>query len=143
MAALEASIARAGPLTGPILNDGTTAVVEDFQPVPASSASRPLARINVLREVPAGTRRLFVNDLNGPFYVIDAGVVTMYMDFAAIFSDLKIAPGLASGFVSFAFAPDFATSGRFYTVHSEEVGSKPANLGPAQPTDIVQHSILV
>lgn len=139
---LLAGKAPAGSLTGPVTDDGVTATVEDLLQIPPSSGGRPRARINVLKEAPDGSGRLFVNDLRGFFYAIDGAAIHTYMDFGALFPDLKTSPGLASGFVSFAFHPEFGANGRFYTVHSEHVGSTPPNLGPALPTAIAQHSIL-
>ncbi len=136
------STALAGMLSGPILDDGLTVVIEDVVQVPFSSPSPPHARVNVLREAPDGSGRLFVNDLNGPLYVIEFGIPETYLDLSADFSLLKINPGLASGFVSFALDPEFGINGLFYTVHSEFVGSTLANLGPAVPAPIVQHSVL-
>lgn len=133
-----------GTLSGPIVNDGLTAVVEDVLQLPSSAGGPPLARLNVLREAPDGSGRLFVNDLRGPLHVIESGVARVFMDLDAIFAELKTAPGLASGFVSFAFHPDFATNGRFYTVHTENVvGGTPApNLVPAIATSVEHHSVL-
>jgi hypothetical protein len=119
-----------------------TVVAEDFLQVPASAGSPPLARINVMREVPDGSDRMFINDLEGPFYVIDEGAIHTYMDFSVEFPSLKTSPGLASGFVSFAFDPEFATSGLIYTVHSEFVGAVPPNINPPLAATIIQHSVL-
>ena len=142
---LSPAAAWAGPLTGPILNEGLAAAVEDGLELPVTSrGSRPRARLNVLREAPDASGRLFVNDLNGPLYRIAGGTVHVYMNLADIFRDLKTSPGLGSGFVSFAFHPDFSTNGRFYTVHTENVTrrSPPPNLGPAIATNIVHHVVL-
>ncbi|HEV2983954.1 MAG TPA: hypothetical protein VGX46_06180, partial [Vicinamibacterales bacterium] len=42
-----------------------------------------LARVNSLREEPGGANRFFVNDLNGPLYVLDkrTKAFTIYLDF--------------------------------------------------------------
>src|SRR5215467_6269324 len=42
-----------------------------------------LARVNSLREEPGGADRLFVNDLNGPLYILDkkTKAFTTYLDF--------------------------------------------------------------
>jgi hypothetical protein len=132
----------AGPLTGPVLDAGQVVVVEDVIQLPFSSGSRPHARLNVLQLAPDGSGRIFVSDLNGPFYVIDGATVSTYLDFGLLFANLKTSPGLASGFVSFALHPEFASNGLFYTVHTEFVGSTPANLGPTLPVSVIQHSIL-
>jgi hypothetical protein len=64
------------------------------------------------------------------------------MDLAVVFPDLMTSPGLGSGFVSFAFDPEFGQSGLFYTVHSELAGSVEPNIVPPVGTTIVQHSVL-
>jgi len=91
-----------------------------------------LARVNSLREEPAGApgggSRLFLNDLNGPLYILDktGKTFTTYLDFngrdghRGIFHKLAYEVGYAGGFVSFQFDPDYARNGRFYTVHIED-----------------------
>jgi glucose/arabinose dehydrogenase len=136
---------RAGSLTGPILDEGLAAEVVDVVQLPATGSS-PLTRINVLREAPDGSARLFVSDLRGPLYVIANGTPATYLDMAAEFPDLKASPGLASGFVSFAFHPDFAINGIFYTVHTENIvqGTPAPNLVPPEvsPVPFEHHSVL-
>jgi len=95
---------------------------------PGNSAGL-LARINFLREEPGGKRdRLFINDLNGPLYILDRKTkkVTTYLDFnglgdkPGIFHRMAIDQLLASGFISFEFDPDYARNGKFYTIHLED-----------------------
>jgi len=94
---------------------------------PGNSAGL-LARINFLREEPGGRKRLFVNDLNGPLYMLDRETkkATIYLDFnglagkSGMFHRLAIDQGLASGFISFEFDPDYARNGKFYTIHFED-----------------------
>jgi len=140
---LFASPLHAGSLSGPILDEGLQVEIEDVIELPISSGgSPPLARVNVLREAPDGSGRLFVCDLNGPLYVVDQGTVHTYMDFSTLFPDFKVSPGLASGLVSFALHPEFAENGRFYTVHSEYAGAIPPNLVSPGSATYSQHSIL-
>jgi hypothetical protein len=42
-----------------------------------------LARVNSVREEPGGAARLFLNDLNGPLYIVDKASkrFTIYLDF--------------------------------------------------------------
>src|SRR6516162_5286061 len=103
---------------------------------PGNSAGL-LARINFLREEPGGSRRrLFVNDLNGPLYVLDRETkkTTTYLDFnglpgkPGIFHRLAIDQLLASGFISFEFDPDYAHNGKFYTIHLEDPALPASNL---------------
>src|SRR4051812_14935369 len=95
---------------------------------PGNSAGL-LARINFLREEPGGSgKRLFVNDLNGPLYILDKETkkTNIYLDFnglagrPGIFHRLAIDQLLASGFISFEFDPDYIHNGKFYTIHLED-----------------------
>jgi len=88
-----------------------------------------LARVNVMREEPAPPHRFFVNDLTGPLYILDrkTKAFTKYLDLngrpprAGLFRRFTFETGLASGFISFEFDPDYANNGRFYTIHLEDV----------------------
>jgi glucose/arabinose dehydrogenase len=115
-------VVTAGPIPETISKTGLSVIVRDFVQMP-STGSSPHARINFLREEPGGADRLFVNDLRGYLYTVDKAsqAVTTYIDFAATFPSLKTSPGLASGHVTFEFHPEFATNGKFYTVHSEDL----------------------
>ncbi len=102
---------------------------------PGNSAGL-LARINFLRQEPGGKKRIFVNDLNGPLYVIDpqSKKATTYLDWnglagrPGIFHRLAIDQLLASGFISFEFDPDYAHNGKFYTIHLEDPKLPASNL---------------
>src|SRR5436190_11239734 len=87
-----------------------------------------LARVNSLRQEPGGASRLFLNDLNGPLYILDKTnkLLTTYLDFngreghTGIFHKLSFETGFAGGLVSVQFDPEYARNGRFYTVHIED-----------------------
>jgi glucose/sorbosone dehydrogenase len=87
-----------------------------------------LARVNSMREEPGRTTRFFINDLNGPLYILDkrSKQLTTYLDFngrdghRGIFHKLAYDTGFAGGFTSIQFDPDYAHNGRFYTVHIED-----------------------
>ncbi len=100
-----------------------------------------LARVNYLRDEPGG-RRFFVNDLNGPLYILDkqTKAVTTYLDFngaggrAGLFPRFTFERNFATGLTNFLFDPDYTRSGVFYTLHMED----PAIAGPAAPkADVV------
>jgi glucose/arabinose dehydrogenase/mono/diheme cytochrome c family protein len=104
---------------------------------PAGDNTRAqLARVNFLREEPGG-RRFFVNDLNGPLYMLDktSKQFTTYLDF----NGLEGRPGLyqrftfqrnfAMGLINVVFDPDYARNGVFYTIHTED----PTTAAPAEP----------
>lgn len=87
-----------------------------------------LARVNSLREEPGGANRFFINDLNGPLYILDkkTKAFTTYLDFngragrAGLFHRFAYDIGWANGLVSLQFDPDYRRNGRFYTVHIED-----------------------
>jgi len=87
-----------------------------------------LARVNSLREEPGGANRLFVNDLNGPLYILDKNTKTLttYLDFngreghTGLFRKFAYETGYANGLVSVQFDPDYRRNGKFYTVHIED-----------------------
>jgi hypothetical protein len=100
-----------------------------------------LSRVNTVREepgghLPPGARRLFVNDLNGPLYILDKETrqFTPYLDFngreghTGIFHRLIYETGYGNGLAHFEFDPDYARNGKFYTVHIENPAIAASNL---------------
>jgi mono/diheme cytochrome c family protein len=95
-----------------------------------------LARVNFLREEPRG-RRFFVNDLNGPLYILDkhSKQFTTYLDFnglagrPGLFQKLTFERNFATGLINFIFDPDYERNGVFYTIHMED----PTVDAPAEP----------
>lgn len=87
-----------------------------------------LARVNFLREEPGDTGRFFVNDLNGPLYMLDKTTkeFTTYLDFngrnglPGMFDRFTYQAGFANGLITFQFDSDYGNNGTFYTVHMEE-----------------------
>jgi glucose/arabinose dehydrogenase len=86
-----------------------------------------LARVNFLRDEPGG-RRFFVNDLNGPLYIVDkqTKTFTTYLDFngagerPGLFPKFTFERNFATGLTNFHFDPDYARNGVFYTIHIED-----------------------
>jgi mono/diheme cytochrome c family protein len=124
--ALELQDYAALPITADNTNDNTRA---------------QLARINYLRDEPGG-RRFFVNDLNGPLYILDKQTrqFTTYLDFngaggrPGLFPKFTFERNFATGLTNFVFDPDYARNGVFYTIHMED----PAANAPAAPkADVV------
>lgn len=94
--------------------------LKEWVTVPKSSNSKPFARINMMRELPDGSGRMAVNDLNGPFYFIpDSVEINEYLNIKDLFPDFQFTNGKGSGFGGFAFHPEFETNGKFFTSHSE------------------------
>lgn len=118
--------------------------IADYASLPATGSpdgtgnnAGSLARINVMRQEPGPSGRLFVNDLTGPLYILDPRTksAATYLDFngrgprTGLFDKLTTDAGLASGFISFEFDPDYVRNGRFYTIHLEEI-ALPGELTP-------------
>jgi mono/diheme cytochrome c family protein len=95
-----------------------------------------LARVNFLREEPGG-RRFFVNDLNGPLYILDKRTkqFTTYLDFngragrPGLFQKFTFERNFAMGLTNFIFDPDYTHNGIFYTIHIED----PSTEAPSAP----------
>ncbi len=114
--------------------------IRDFATMPMTGAvdgkgeiQGLLARVNFMREEPGseGKKRFFVNDLNGPLYILGKrdGKFTTYLNFNGVFHRMPIDRGFANGFITFAFDPDYAHNGLFYTIHLED----PDAPGPVVP----------
>jgi glucose/sorbosone dehydrogenase len=98
-----------------------------------------LARVNSLREEPGGATRFFVNDLNGPLYILDKATkkLTTYLEFngrenhQGIFHKFTYEVGYANGLVTVQFDPDYRRNGKFYTVHIEDPALSGSNVPDA------------
>jgi mono/diheme cytochrome c family protein len=95
-----------------------------------------LARVNFMRDEPGG-RRFFINDLNGPLYILDKATrrFTTYLDFnglagrPGLFQKLTFERNFATGLIDIVFDPDYRGNGIFYTIHMED----PTTAAPAEP----------
>jgi glucose/arabinose dehydrogenase len=120
--------ALADPIKGTI---PPSSLVVDLQPVtqiPASNPVPPLTRITKMSYRP-DTHDLFVVDLRGKLYRLDNNKPSVYLDLAKQRPRFIHEPGLATGFGSFAFHPDFAKNGLLYTTHTEIAGTGKADFG--------------
>jgi glucose/arabinose dehydrogenase len=104
-------------------------VLEEYAQFPQTFTNPPLvdqrlnriARINTIMELPDGSGRRAVPDLNGKLYLVEDGVPHVYLDVAATFAPQFFSGrGLGQGFGYVAFHPDFERNGKFYTVHTEQ-----------------------
>jgi glucose/arabinose dehydrogenase len=148
VAAMGSPVAQAAPAGDPIrdplpdpVTSGLGLVVKEFasfpqsSPTPAPTDQRLMrwARINFIGEVPDGSGRTFVPDLNGKMYLVERGVPHEYLDVGATFAPQFFSGrGLGQGFGFVTFDPGFKENGRFYTVHVEQ-----ASLTTAVP-DFIQ-----
>ncbi|MEO6960487.1 MAG: PQQ-dependent sugar dehydrogenase [Puia sp.] len=114
----------ADPIPEKIKFSGLTANLVPVTQFPPSAAPGkfPKTRITKLAFSP-GSGDLFVNDLRGKLYKLKNNVPRVYLDLPRLKPQFIDEPGLATGFGSFAFHPDFIKNGLFYTTHTEKPGS--------------------
>ena len=107
--------------------------LEDYAALPITADNTndntraQLARVNYLRDEPGG-RRFFVNDLNGPLYILDkqTKAFTTYLNFngagdrPGLFPKFTFERNFATGLTNFIFDPAYAENGTFYTLHMED-----------------------
>ncbi|GAA3823798.1 hypothetical protein GCM10022226_50460 [Sphaerisporangium flaviroseum] len=137
------------PIVDPIPDDpipsGLGLTLEEFasfpksEPTPAPSDPRLMrwARVNHIGEIPDGSGRRFVPDLNGKMYLVEDGEPHVYLDVGATFApEFFSGRGLGQGFGFVTFHPGFRSNGRFYTVHTELAASttKTPDLTPQPST---------
>jgi hypothetical protein len=136
------------PAKSEVSMDGTALLMEDYANPPLSSLMadgpypRPidfhevLARLNTLVSEPSNApgfaSRFFVNDLNGTLYILEKNTRKFipYIVFPEVFPRMDT-ERFASGIVTIAFDPNYATNGKFYTVHTES----PAKNSSPMPTN--------
>ncbi|GLZ02996.1 hypothetical protein Acsp03_04630 [Actinomadura sp. NBRC 104412] len=160
LAAPPAAARDDGPILDPIPEDpapsGLGLVVKEVAQLPESTPTPPDMvvdprlmrhnRINYVGEVPDGSGRLYVPDLNGKLYLLDKKTYrhTVYLDVGATFApDFFSAQGLGEGFGFVAFHPAFKRNGKFYTVHVESgpgIAAKRPDLTPQPNT--AYHSVI-
>ncbi|MGV3640393.1 MAG: PQQ-dependent sugar dehydrogenase, partial [Adhaeribacter sp.] len=120
--------AIADPIPDKIPASGLTLVLEEVLRAPATAEKVPLARINKMRVLKGGkTDRHFIQELRGQIYEMKDNKLSVYMDITKERPNFIPQPGLATGFGSFAFHPEFYKNGLLYTTHTEKAGTAPAD----------------
>lgn len=142
------------PLPNPVFTDEAAIQLEPFATIPGSPGFGNPARMNMLKEAPDGSGRLFVIDQRGFLYAIESdGTVGLYLairDFVgSSFMSVNGRYG-QDGWTSFAFHPEFATNGRFYTIASvatstgtpDFLAKRPINAGDGISRQPTHHDVL-
>jgi hypothetical protein len=140
------------PIPAPIEKRGVAVEIKDVVRLPDTRMLHPAddvnpagwARVSYVRDLPDGRR--FANDSRGVLYLVGADSrPSVYLDMHARFPR-TVYNRLESGFISFAFHPEFARNGLFYTVHAERAPGNPAmpNFVPPGFTaaDATYHNII-
>jgi mono/diheme cytochrome c family protein len=110
------------PIPEPIELSDLTLGLALVTTIPPSSTEGQLTRICKLDFRP-DTKALFVVDLRGKLYQLENNEPKLYLDMVKEKPKFIHTPGLATGFGSFAFHPEFQKNGLLYTTHVESPGS--------------------
>jgi Glucose / Sorbosone dehydrogenase len=124
-------------ITGLRIADYATMPMTGSTVFPSATAnSAYLARVNFLADEPGGGSRFFVNDLNGPLYILDKRTqqFSTYLNFngrdsaTGLFDKFAFSSGFANGLITFQFDPDYRSNGKFYTIHMEQPSASGSSL---------------
>ena len=141
------------PIPASITKRGLEVEIKDVVRLPDTRGIRPAdqdvtpagwARIQFVRDLPDGRR--FVNDERGFLYLIDTNNrPQVYVNVGELFP-YAVYGRLESGFIGFAFHPEFARNGLFYTVHGERGPGNPKTPDFIPPgftaKDVTYHNII-
>src|SRR5437867_9276726 len=150
--AIQAQIV-ANPIPAPIVKRGLAVEIRNLVRLPDTRGMRPAdqdvspagwARVSYVRDLPDGRR--FANDSRGLLYLFRANnQPQVYANVAAAFPN-AVYNRLESGFIGFAFHPEFARNGLFYTVHAERGPGNPKTPDFIPPgftlKDVTYHNVI-
>ncbi len=114
------------PIPEPIAMSNLVVELKPFIQILPSGENNPLTRITKLTNQP-NTDKLFLNDLRGKLYFLNGDKPEVYLDMEKEMPKFIHTPGLATGFGSYAFHPEFEKNGLLYTTHSEPPNSAKAD----------------
>jgi hypothetical protein len=117
----------ADPVPEKIMPAGLTLKLEPVLTAPFADDKIPRARINQMRVLKGRKSRVFLSDLRGQLYEMKEGELYEVFNISKAFPAFIPEPGLATGFGSYAFHPDFYKNGLFYTTHTEKAGTAKAD----------------
>ena len=140
------------PLPAPIVKRGLAVEVRDVARLPETRQLRPVeqdvrptgwARVSFVRDAPDGRR--FANDSRGFLYILDGARTSLYADVGTVFPFAWYAR-IESGFIGFAFHPEFERNGLWYSVHLERAEGNPAKPDFIPPgydsSDVTFHNVI-
>lgn len=108
------------PIPKPVKKSEFAVGLEEIVQIPNSGTDQEkAARLNLLTHAKDGSGRLFVNDMRGKLYVVADGTASVYMNLKQLICADFTYESVQQGFAYFAFHPEFARNGIFYTVTSE------------------------
>jgi hypothetical protein len=108
------------PIPKPVEKSEFAVRLQEIVQIPNSGTDQEkAARLNLLTHAGDGSGKLFVNDMRGKLYVIADGTASVYMNLKQLICADFTYESVQQGFAYFAFHPEFARNGIFYTVTSE------------------------
>jgi hypothetical protein len=143
-----AAVGALGAMNSATFAELTTLRIQDFAIAPQTGLATGntdnswyMARVNFMADEPGGGNRFFVNDLNGPLYILDKNTkqFTSYLNFngrdglPGLFNEFVYDAGYANGLITFQFDPNYRNNGKFYTVHMEDPAAE--SRGPFGPNN--------
>ena len=142
MASDESGVASlSNPIPEPIQSSDLVVGAEFVSQMPATAEKGFRTRITKLGFIP-GTERLFMVDIRGQLYELQNNVARLYMNIADHKPNFIDNPGLATGFGSFAFHPEFLKNGLLYTGHTEKAGSGKADFAYADSIPVAMQWVI-
>jgi len=141
------------PIPDPVEKRGPAVEIRDYVRLPRTLGLLPAdrdvnpagyARVSFVVDAPDGRR--FANDQRGFIYVLhDDAKPSLWLDFRPEFP-YTLYDRLESDLIGFAFHPEFAENGLFYTVHVEHVEGNPAKPDFIPPgygeSDVTHHNVI-
>ena len=130
------------PIPEPIPLSDLVATIEQVTQALPSSEEMPRTRIVKLDFEPT-SGKLYIADLRGKMFEVLNGKTIPYLDLQALRPNFIDKPGLATGFGSFAFHPEFAQNGLLYTTHTEAPGFATSDFGYADSIKVTLQWVLM
>lgn len=116
--------------------------LQHYTTAPTTAQKAPLARINKMGVLPGEKERVFTVDLRGILYEITDKEWRMVLDMKKERPNFIPLPGLATGFGSFAFHPEFYQNGLLYTTHTEKANTAKADFSYADSIKVTLQWVL-
>lgn len=129
------------PIPDSVADSGIRMELEFFFQVPPTDTITPLAKITKLESEPV-SGRTFLQDQHGVMYEIINGKPVEYLNLKKLRPEMVSKPGLATGFGSWAFHPDFVNNGILYTSHTVPGGTAPADFAYADSIPVKMQWVL-
>ncbi|GAA4411868.1 hypothetical protein GCM10023187_38270 [Nibrella viscosa] len=133
------------PIPTKIQKSGLRLNLEKVTTAPATADQVPLARITKMGVLPGASGqkdRQFIVDHRGQLYEMEDNQLRLFMDMNKERAGFINKPGLATGFGSFAFHPEFYRNGLLYTTHTEKAKAAPADFAYADSIKVTLQWVL-